>query len=87
MNTENQEKVKGVVKGIIVDRLTQLTEDMSNHDFVEFVMDRLEEDGIVLDFEDEKVQEEITDIIGTQVLPLFLKMMEWSIGKELPKLS
>ena len=87
MNTENQEKVKEVVKGIIIDRLTQLTEDMSNHDFVEFVMDRLEEEGIVMDFEDEEVQEEITDIIGTQVLPLFLKMMEWGIGKELPKLS
>ena len=87
MNTENQQKVTEVVKGIIIDRLTQLTEDMSNHDFIEFVMDRLEEEGVVLDFDNEEVQEEITDIVGKQVLPLLLKMMEWGIGKELPKLS
>ena len=86
MNTENQQKVTEVVKGIIIDRLTQLTEDMSNHDFIEFVMDRLEEEGVVLDFENEEVQEEITDIVGKQVLPLLLKMMEWGIGKELPKI-
>lgn len=86
MNTENQQKVTEVVKGIIIDRLTQLTEDMSNHDFIEFVMDRLEEEGVVLDFENEDVQEEITDIVGKQVLPLLLKMMEWGIGKELPKI-
>ena len=86
MNTENQQKVTEVVKGIIIDRLTQLTEDMSNHDFIEFVMDRLEEEGVVLDFDNEEVQEEITDIVGKQVLPLLLKMMEWGIGKELPKI-
>ncbi len=85
MNTENEKKVIEVVKGIIIDRTTQLIEDMSNHDFIEQVMDRLEEEGVVLDFENEEVQEEISDLIGQQVLPLLLKIMEWGIKKELPK--
>ncbi len=85
MNTENEKKVIEVVKGIIIDRTTQLIEDMSNHDFIEQVMDRLEEEGVVLDFENEEVQEEISDLVGQQVLPLLLKIMEWGIKKELPK--
>ncbi len=83
----NREKVTQVVKGMIIDRLTEMMEDMSNHDFVENVMDRLEGEGVVLDYENEEVQEEISDLIGKQVLPLLLKIMEWGIGKELPKLS
>ena len=80
-------KVTEVIKGIIIDRTTQLIEDMSNHDFIEQVMDRLEEEGVEMDFENEEVQEEITDLVGQEVLPLLLKVMEWSIGKELPKVS
>ena len=85
MNQENQNKVTEVIKGIIIDRTTQLVEDMSNHDFIEQVMDRLEEEGVELDFDSEDVQEQITDLVGKQVLPLLLKLMEWGIGKELPK--
>ena len=80
----NKEKVTEVIKGIIVDRTTQLIEDMSNHDFVELVMDRLEEEGVEMDFENENVQEEISDLIGQQILPLLLKLMEWGIGKNIP---
>lgn len=85
MNQENQNKVTEVIKGIIIDRTTQLVEDMSNHDFIEQVMDRLEEEGVELDFDSEDIQEQITDLVGKQVLPLLLKLMEWGIGKELPK--
>ena len=85
MNKENQKKVTDVVKGFIIDRTTQMVEDMSNHDFIEQVMDRLQEEGVELDFDNEEVQEEITDLVGKQVLPLLLKVMEWGIGKELPK--
>jgi len=80
----NREKVTQVVKGMIVDRLTEMVEDMSNHDFVENVMDRLENEGVVMDFENEEVQEEITELIGTQVLPLLHKMSEYILGKEIP---
>ena len=85
MNKENQKKVTDVVKGFIIDRTTQMVEDMSNHDFIEQVMDRLEEEGVELDFDSEDIQEQITDLVGKQVLPLLLKLMEWGIGKELPK--
>jgi hypothetical protein len=81
----NREKVTQVVKGIIVDRLTEMVEDMSNHDFVENVMDRLENEGVVMDFENEEVQEEITELIGTQVIPLLTKITEYVIGVDLPK--
>ena len=80
----NKEKVTEVIKGIIIDRTTQLIEDMSNHDFIEQVMDRLEEEGVEMDFDNEEVQEEITDLVGEQILPLLLKLMEWGIGKNIP---
>ena len=81
----NREKVTQVVKGMIVDRLTEMVGDMSNHDFVENVMDRLENEGVVMDFENEEVQEEITELIGTQVIPLLTKITEYVIGVDLPK--
>lgn len=80
----NKEKVTEVIKGIIVDRTTQLVEDMSSQDFIEQVMDRLEEEGVEMDFENENVREEISDLIGQQILPLLLKLMEWGIGKNIP---
>jgi hypothetical protein len=80
----NKEKVTQVVKGMIIDRITEMVEDMSNRDFVENVMDRLENEGVVMDFENEEVQEEITELIGTQVLPLLHKMSEYILGKEIP---
>ena len=85
MNKMTEELVTKVIKGIIVDRTTQLIEDMSNQDFIEQVMDKLQEQEFELDFDNEEVQEEITDLVGKQVLPLLLKLMEWGIGKELPK--
>ena len=85
MNKMNQKLVTEVIKGIIIDRTTQLVEDMSNQDFIEQVMDKLQEQEFELDFDNEEVQEEITDLVGKQVLPLLLKVMEWGIGKELPK--
>lgn len=85
MNKMTEEKVIKVIKGIIVDRTTQLIEDMSNQDFIEQVMDKLHEEEFPLDFENEEVQEEISDLVGKEVLPLLIKVMEWGIGKELPK--
>lgn len=80
----NKEKVTEVIKGIIIDRTTQLIEDMSNQDFIEQVMDKLQEEGVVLDFDNDEVQEEIHDLVGKEVLPLLHKIMEWGIGKPLP---
>lgn len=84
MNKMTQELVTKVIKGIIIDRTTQLIEDMSNQDFIEQVMDKLHEQEFELDFDNEEVQEEITDLVGKEVLPLLRKLMEWGIGKPLP---
>ena len=83
----NKEKVNEIIQGIIIDRTTQLVEDMSSQDFIEVVMDKLQEEGIELDFDNENDQEEITELVGKQVLPLLHKLLEWGIGKELPKMN
>ena len=79
----NKEKVLGVVNDVIVDRLTQLIEEMSCNEFVEEISDKLVEQGIVIETEED--EEELRELIGSRVLPLLHKVMEWGIGKELPK--
>jgi hypothetical protein len=79
----NKEKVLGVVNDVIVDKLTQLIEEMSSNEFVEEISDKLVEQGIVIETEED--EEELRDLIGSRVLPLLHKVMEWGIGKELPK--
>lgn len=82
---KNEEKVLGVVNDVIVDKLTQLIEEMSCNEFVDMISDKLEEEGIVIETEEER--EELTEVIGSRVLPLLHKVMEWGIGKELPKMN
>jgi hypothetical protein len=79
----NKEQVLEVVNEVIVDRLTQLIEDMSNDEFVEMITDIVQDrTGSVIQDEDEL--EEIRDIIGSRVVPLLHKVCEWGIGKEIP---
>jgi hypothetical protein len=80
----NKEKVTEVVNEIIIDRITQLIEDMSNHDFIEFVMDRLEQEGVKIDPENEEGIEEVTEVVGNRILPLLHKMNEYLLGKNIP---
>jgi hypothetical protein len=79
----NKEKVLEVVNGVLVDHLTQLIEDMSSNEFVEMITDKLSEEGVVIETEED--EEELKDLIGSRVLPLLHKVLEWGIGKELPK--
>ena len=79
----NKEQVLEVVNEVIVDRLTQLIEDMSNDEFVEMITDIIQDrTGVVI--EDEEEIEEITNIIGSRVVPLLHKVCEWGIGKNIP---
>jgi len=79
----NKEQVLEVVNEVIVDRLTQLIEDMSNDEFVEMITDIVQDrTGSVIQDEDEL--EEIRDIIGSRVVPLLHKVCEWGIGKNIP---
>jgi hypothetical protein len=79
----NKEQVLEVVNEVIVDRLTQLMEEMSNDEFVEMITDIVQDrTGSVIQDEDEL--EEIRDVIGSRVVPLLHKVCEWGIGKEIP---
>lgn len=81
----NKEKVLEVVNGEIIDRTTQLIEDMSSNEFIEMITDKLSVEGVEIETEEEL--EELRDLIGSRVLPLLHKIMEWGIGKELPKMN
>jgi len=79
----NKEQVLEVVNEVIVDRLTQLMEEMSNDEFVEMITDIVQDrTGSVIQDEDEL--EEIRDVIGSRVVPLLHKVCEWGIGKNIP---
>jgi len=73
--------VKKVIDDVIVDKLTNLIEDMSTNEFVDMIMDKLYTDGMEYS---EKERETIEGMIGDRVLPLLNKILEWGIGKELP---
>jgi predicted house-cleaning noncanonical NTP pyrophosphatase (MazG superfamily) len=81
----NKEKVLEVVNGIIIDQTTQMIEDMSSNEFVEMITDKLSVEGVEIETEED--EEELRDLIGSRVLPLLHKIMEWGIGKELPKMN
>ena len=80
----NEEKVLEVVNGIIIDRLNELVENMSNHDFVEYVMDRLEQEGVDVDTENDDVVQKIKYVIGDRIFPLLHKLTEYLIEKTIP---
>jgi len=84
------EKVLEIVNGVITDRLTQLIEEMSEYDFVDMIGDmyfdqtgkNIEDDTD--DDEDFDKDEYLNEIIGSLVLPLLHKLMEYGIGKDIP---
>ena len=81
----NKENVLEVVNDVITDVLTQLMEDMSTNEFVEMICDKLEEQGITIET-DEQV-DEVKEVIGSRVIPLMVKIVEYGIGKDLPKMN
>jgi ppGpp synthetase/RelA/SpoT-type nucleotidyltranferase len=78
----NKEKVLEIVNDVIVDKLSQLTEEMSSNEFVEMIIDKLHEVGIKVETDED--EEQIRDIIGSRILPLVFKICEWGIGKNIP---
>ena len=73
--------VQKVIDDVIVDKLTNLIEDMSTNEFVDMIMDKLYTNG--MEYTEEE-RETIEGMIGDKVLPLLNKILEWGIGKELP---
>jgi hypothetical protein len=86
MNRE--EKLLGIVNEVIVERLTQLIEEMSDNEFVEMISDMYhDQTGEDLDdgTDDEFDQHEyVSGIVGSRVVPLLHKVCEWGIGKNIP---
>jgi hypothetical protein len=80
----NKEKVTEIVNDVILDKITQMIEEMSTNEFVDMIKDKLVENGIEFDEENEDEIEEITDVIGSRVTPLLFKMSEYLIGKNIP---
>jgi hypothetical protein len=84
MNQEQKVQVKKLVSDFVVDQITQMTEDMSSQDFLERVYDMIEQEGIKVDLDNSKTQNEIKSIVGNKVVPLMIKMTEYIIGREIP---
>jgi len=80
----NKEKVTQVVTDVINDKITQLIEEMSTNEFVDMIKDKLVENGIEFDNDNEEEVEEIFEIVGSRVVPLLHKMSEYIIGVNIP---
>jgi hypothetical protein len=68
----NRQKVLVVTNDIIVERITSMIEGMSTNDFVELICEKV---GVDLENEDEV--EEVKNLIGSKVIPLYTKMSEY----------
>ena len=79
----NKEKVLEVVNEVIIDRITQLIEEMSTNEFVDMINDMVQ-DQTGVEIETDEEREEVTDIIGSRILPLLHKMNEYILGKTIP---
>ena len=80
----NKEKVTEVVTDVINDKITQLIEEMSTNEFVDMIKDKLVENGIEFDNDNEEEVEEIFEVVGSRVVPLLHKMSEYIIGVNIP---
>ena len=78
----NKEKVLEVVNDVITDKLSQLMEELSTNEFVDMITDKLGE--VDIEIESEEDEEKLRDIIGSRVLPLLHKVLEYSIDKNIP---
>ena len=83
MNKKTEKKVLSVIDVIISNKLTDLVESMSDNEFIDEISDKVfEEVGYDVNEKDEV--EELTELVGSRVLPLLHKLLEYGIGKEIP---
>lgn len=76
----NKEKVLEVVNEVLVDKLTQLIEEMSSNEFVDMIKDKLVENGIEFDDEKQTVLIASIDKIADKAQHL-IKQIEDNINK------
>jgi hypothetical protein len=81
--TEKQKvEVQKLVNGMVLDRITEMVDDMSNHDFIESVYDYLTLCRVDLDYDDPNLDEDVKEIVGEKVIPLIIKMTELLMEKK-----
>ena len=79
----NKEKMKSIIMDEVVERLTQVIEGMSNNEFIELIMDKYyQETGENID---EEEFDDVKDMVGEKVLPLFGKVSEYILETHLKK--
>lgn len=82
----SKEKVLEIVNEVINQRLENLIEEMSTNEFVEMITDMYVDRTEDLEKMNFEYEEEIRDIIGERVFPLVIKIQEYVIGVDLPKM-
>ena len=83
MNKKTKEKVQSIIENVIIQKLTDLVEGMSDNEFIEEISSRVY-DEIGYDVNEKDEVEDLTELVGDKVLPLLHKILEYGIGKEIP---
>ena len=81
MNKKTKEKVLSVIQNVIIEKITELVEGMSDNEFVEEVGSRVY-DEIGYDVNEKDEVDELTELIGERVLPLLNKILEYGVENE-----
>jgi hypothetical protein len=74
----NKKLISPIITQEITDRLTQVVDDMSNDKFVELIMDKYYKET-----NEEIDEDEVRDLIGDKVLPLYQKISEYIVEEHL----
>jgi|APGre2960657444_1045066.scaffolds.fasta_scaffold332133_1 hypothetical protein len=82
MNKKTKEKVLTIINDVIIEKLSELMENMSDNEFVEEVGVRVYHE-LKYDILENDEDEELQDLIGSRVVPLLQKILEYSVSKEI----
>lgn len=80
-NNMNQEVMKSIITDTILEKMTQVIEDMSTNEFVDMIIDTYNKET-VLNLEDEfdedtDVREVVVEMIGDKVFPLLTTIQNY----------
>ena len=82
MNKKTKEKVQSIIDELIMDKITNLMECMSDDEFIEEISGRVYEE-INYDVNEKDEVEELTELVGNRVLPLLNKLLSSIVGKDI----
>lgn len=74
----NQEVMKSIITDTILEKMTQVIEEMSTNEFVDMIIDTYyTETGVNLEDEDTDVREVVIEMIGDKVFPLLTTIQNY----------